>query len=165
MRFISLASVLLLSLVNPMPVHARWENAQDNKSAIELAAMTNEQLFNEAFDVCVRRALLESSPSAADDTQHAVAECNAYLDTLYPFVRERNGGKAPSWMSALVKAHATTECQTAFRTFLAQSDKPDADGKVKGAAARRHAAAPKHKPTPAQARSQWNDQLPPWIAP
>ena len=166
MRTLLLVGLLLLILGDPLPLQAHWENANDNKSPIELAAMTNEQLFNEAFDVCVRRALLESLPNPAEDTPHAVAECNDYLNTMYPFVRERNGGKAPPWMRALLKAHTTKECQSAFRGFLGASDKVAAGGKGKRMkAARPHAAAPKRKATPAPPHSQWHDQLPPWIAP
>src|SRR5204862_529897 len=59
MRTLRLFPLLFSILAVPTPLQARWESAQDNKPPVELAGMTNEQLFNEAFDVCVRRALLD----------------------------------------------------------------------------------------------------------
>ena len=164
MRTLHLVGLLVILLLTPLPSQARWEGARDNKSSTELAAMTNEQLFDEAFDVCVRRALLESLPSA-DQARSALAECNDYLNTIYPFVRERNGGRVPAWMSELVTAHTTKECQSAFRTFLSKTERPPTEGNEEGAA-----VAPQHRPTAPKAatphpRSHWSEQLPPWIAP
>ena len=87
MRTLYLVGLLIVPLVVPVAVHARWESARDNKSPSALAAMTNEQLFNEGFDVCVRRALLESLPSGADETRRALAECSDYLSTISTVVR------------------------------------------------------------------------------
>jgi len=172
MRTLHLVGALIILLLTAVPIQARWESARDNKSSAELAAMTNEQLFDEAFDVCVRRALLESLPSA-DQARSSLAECNDYLNTIYPFVRERNGGSVPAWMSALVTAHNTKECQAAFRMFLTKTEKPAAEGQREvvdgqgGAAevARPHRPTPTPKAAPAQPRSHWTEQLPPWIAP
>ena len=36
-------------------LYARWEGTQSNKSAADLESMTEEELFNEAFDVCVSK--------------------------------------------------------------------------------------------------------------
>ena len=172
MRTLPLVGALIILLLTAVPIQARWESAGDNKSSTELAAMTNEQLFDEAFDVCVRRALLESLPSA-DQARAALAECNDYLDTIYPFVRERNGGNVPAWMSALVTAHSTKECQAAFRAFLSKSEKPavenegEADagqGDAAEAARSQHPKKPSNA-TPPPPRSHWTEQLPPWIAP
>jgi len=163
MRTLYPVSLLILALLIPRPLQARWESAHDNKSSIALAGMTNEQLFNEAFDVCVRRALLESLPNAADEARPALAECNDYLNTVYPFVRERNGGKVPPWMSELVTAHSTKECQRAFRTFLGSTERPAPEGKGDGGEVAQQPRPKKHKaPTP---QPEWNEQLPPWLAP
>ena len=98
---------------------------------------------------------------SADETRQALAECNDYLDTIYPFVRERNGGREPAWMSELVSAHTTKECQEAFRTFLTKTGKPRADDQDAGGEAA-PAARKQTAPTP---RSRWTEQLPPWLAP
>ena len=69
-------------------------------------------------------------------------------------------------MTELVTAHATKECQGAFHTFLSKPEKPAAVGRGGSAAAARPprpTAMP--KATPAQPRSHWSEQLPPWIAP
>lgn len=164
MRTSHMIGLLIATLVTPLPLQARWENARDNKSPIELAAMTNEQLFNEAFDVCVRRALLEAPGSPTDEARPAVTECDDYLNTVYPFVRERNGGKVPPWMSELVTAHTTKECQRAFRTFLSATERPgdDKNEAVEAAPQQPHA---KRKTPGQQPRSHWTEQLPPWLAP
>jgi hypothetical protein len=162
---------LIVTLVTPLPLQARWDGARDNKSPVELAGMTNEQLFNESFDVCVRRALLEGSASAAGEAAPpAAAECNDYMNTVYPFVRERNGGKVPPWMSELVTAHTTRECQHAFRTFLGTTEKPpetktDSNKTDSAKAATDRHPAPKRKTTKAMPRqpSHWTEQLPPWL--
>jgi hypothetical protein len=166
MRTLYLIVVPIIPLLAPLPVHARWQSARDNQSATALAAMSNEQLFDEAFDVCVRRALLESLPSATDETRRALSECSDYLNTLSPFVREHNGGTVPPWMTELGSAHTTKECQDAFRMFLSKTDKPAAVGQRKRpAAARAPQPAAMPKATPAPPRSPWSEQLPPWIAP
>ncbi len=180
MRIRSLIPLLLLFL-HSLPAQARWEGARDNKSSTQLAAMTNQQLFDEAFDVCVRRALLESLPEDSG-AQHSLTECNEYFSVLTPFVRERNAGKIPPWMNALETAHTTKECQGAFHGFVSKAEKPataaptpeeahkaaaesppvaDADA---AEAPRAHRVRPL-KPTPAQPRSHWTEQLPPWVAP
>jgi hypothetical protein len=166
MRALAFVAVLMTTPLIPMPLQARWECAHDNKSPAELAEETNEQLFNEAFDVCVRRALLESLPNPADAPPEAFAECNNYLDALSPAVRARNGGRMPPWMDQLMTAHTTKECQRAFRTYLGETEKP-AVVKMRRSAARAHRPRPTAMPkaTPAPPRSGWSEQLPPWLAP
>ncbi len=159
----------MILLLTPLPTHARWESTHDNKSSSELAVMTDEQLFNEAFDVCVRRALLESFPNA-DESRAGLAECNDYLNTIYPFVRERNGGRVPAWMSALVTAHTTKGCQAAFHTFLSKTEKPATaaeEGTADDSGGADDGAPPRPQPTPKahHPRSHWSEQLPPWLAP
>jgi hypothetical protein len=165
MRASHIIGFLMATLVTPIPLQARWDTARDNKSPIELAGMTNEQLFNEAFDVCVRRALLEAPGSTTDDARQASAECDDYLNTVYPFVRERNGGKVPPWMSELVSAHTTKECQRAFRTFLAATERPADDKHEAPRPAQQHRPEAKRKTPARQPRSHWTEQLPPWLAP
>jgi len=178
MRTRYLIGLFVILLLHPLPSHARWEGARDNKSSTQLAAMTNQQLFDEAFDVCVRRALLESLPTDSG-AQQSLTDCNDYFTTLSPYVRERNGGKTPAWMGALETSHTTKECQAAFRTFVSKAEKPASaspaetptHAPVEPAVAagateipRAHRVPPL-KPTPAQPRSHWSEQLPPWIAP
>jgi hypothetical protein len=173
MRTLCVVGLLVLALLAASPSDARWESARDNKSPAALAAMGNQQLFDEAFDVCVRRALLESFPGAAEDSRDALAECNAYFAVLTPVVRERNDGNVPPWMSELLAAHTTKTCQGAFRTFLNKTAKPAPLGPTKAATAATAGAVvvqqprptARPKPTPAQPHSQWSEQLPPWIAP
>jgi len=180
MRTLYLTVPLVILLLGPVPSQARWEGARDNKSSTQLAAMTNQQLFDETFDVCVRRALLESLPSDSG-VQQSLTECNDYFSVLTPFVQERNGGKTPAWMNALETAHTTKECQGAFHTFVSKPEKPAAGGAeavhksepVEGQPTtdadaaempRAHRVRPL-KPTSAQPKSHWTEQLPPWVVP
>jgi hypothetical protein len=154
MRTLWLVGLLIVPLLVPRSIQARWESARDNQSPAALAAMSNQELFNEAFDVCVRRALLESFPSATDETRQAIAECNDYLTTLVPVVRERNDGTIPPWMNQIVGARTTAECQDAFETFLHGTEKPTAVSRRKRATAARTpraTAMPKATPVPPRA--------------
>jgi len=166
----------LVLLTGAAPLYARWESAKDNKASVELQGMNNQQLFNEAFDVCTRRAMIErSAQETGEPAEPALGEASGYLNVIYPYVRERNGGSVPAWMSELFTAHTTKECQDAFHTFVNTTRSAavaPAKPQTTGAAAprhhpepRRHAVVAEHKPTPVPARPQWSDQLPPWLAP
>jgi hypothetical protein len=164
MRPLALVGFSMTVLLLAGPLQAHWAGAQDNKSAANLAAETTEQLFDEAFDVCVRRALLESVP---DVTPQSLAECNDYFDAIAAAVRAQHADHVPRWMDELMNAHTTKECQRAVRTYRASQTEKSAVPKrsTPAAAVRRPQAAAMPKTTPKLPRSHWTEQLPPWITP
>lgn len=145
---------VLLTLLPAIPAAGRWEGAQDNKPVSDLEQLTTDQLFNEAFDVCVRRALVESTGAPAA----TAAEASDYLNTIYPFAREKNGGTNPLWMTELFTAHTTKECQRAFRGFVSDPEKSPA-------VARKRLKPRTKTAISSPRRSQWTEELPPWLAP
>lgn len=161
MARLALALVAIATLVAAARAHARWESAQDNKSAAELDTMTTEALFNEAFDVCVRRALLTGPSDAGGPVPPSAAAASEYLNTVYPFVREKSGGETPPWMSELFTAQTVKECQRAFRTFVSspESRPPKQESKPEPP------KEPKEKKAAAPRPGGLSEQLPPWLAP
>jgi len=146
--------VVLLMMLPMLPAMGRWESAQDSKSTSGLEELSLDQVFNEAFDVCVRRALLENS----DAPGVTVAEASEYLNAIYPIVREKNGGAVPTWMAELFNAHTTKECQHAFHGYVSDVEKSPPIAKRNPT---RHAKAATSGPR----RSHWTEELPPWFAP
>lgn len=153
---LSLTGLLLVVLLVPRPMHARWESPQDSKSASQLEGMSTDALFNEAFDVCVARALGEGPANdAGEPANPSPPGAGDYLGAIGQVAAEKNGGTNPPWMSELAAAHTVQRCQQAFRTFLAV--------KVTPAASAATARAQK-KPTPKPAkRPRPSSQLPPWL--
>jgi len=155
----SLAVVLVGTLVLPRVLQARWDSKEDNKPAAALELMTDKELFNEAFDVCVRRAMVEGQGSDAPDFISATtADASDYLGVIYQVAGKNHDGIAPSWMLELTAAHTVKKCQGAFRTFLALEE-PVEPTPVKKAVRR----VAKKNPPPR--RSDPLEQLPPWLAP
>jgi len=115
----------LAALLVPRASHAGWSGKQDDRPRSDLEALTDKELFNEAFDVCVQRAFLEKpSADASEPYRAAVADASTYLAAISGVLVERRGGKAPAWMTELADAHKVKECQNAFRTFLAADTTP-----------------------------------------
>ena len=88
----ALVAVWLLALLCPQPLHARWESSKDTKSVTDLEQMTNDQLFDEAFDVCVYHALMKDTASSD------------YLHSISDAARAKNDGTVPPWMTELLNA-------------------------------------------------------------
>jgi hypothetical protein len=145
-------SLVALLPLRPAALHARWLSPQDSRSVAELATMAMNDLFNEAFDVCVRRAMLEKDVGRGDARIGAtITEASRYLDAIAAIVTERQGGQTPGWMTEMAAAHTAKTCQQAFRRFLA------------GAPAA--AATPARRKATAARRRDPQEQLPPWLAP
>ncbi|MCX8073543.1 MAG: hypothetical protein N3C12_14025 [Candidatus Binatia bacterium] len=109
---------------------ARWESERDSKSREELAQLDERGLFQEAFDVCVRRAaLLAGKPSPQADSMLGAAD--DYLAVIEAVVRSKVG-VIPSWLRELSFARTTKECQAVFRAFVSGETAPEtrpAEGK------------------------------------
>jgi hypothetical protein len=147
MRQLAFTAVLLGALLSPSPLFARWEGTDNNKSVSELEAMSTDELFQEGFDVCTRRALLEGPVNeSGEPTNPPPPGVSEYLDTIQQAASEKNGGTVPPWMDQLIHAHTSKQCQRAFRTYL-------------------EAKAPKEAPPLKRKRHPIGTQLPPWLAP
>jgi hypothetical protein len=99
------------------PAFARWEGPSDDKPLTVLQEMDLKALFNEGFDVCVRRAVVASGVPP-DTTSPLEAAAGDYLSIIESVVRDKNRGKMPEWMRALSFARTTKECQSVFRGYL-----------------------------------------------
>jgi hypothetical protein len=156
----SLAVALVGCFAAPHPVLARWDSKQDNKSESTLQALTDKGLFSEAFDVCVRRAMIEHQ---ANDTPElvgpATTDATDYLGVIDQVAGKKNGGVAPSWMLDLTAAHTVKKCQSAFRSFLAAESphEPQQPRKTTTPHVAKKAAAKRN--------GDRLEQLPPWLAP
>jgi hypothetical protein len=123
-----------------------------------LAGMTDKELFNEAFDVCVRRAMVERQASDAPAlVGNLSADASAYLGLIDQVLAKSRGGSAPSWMLELTAAHTVKKCQSAFRTFLAAEEPQEP--------AQKNPAQRVVKQAPASRHGDPLEQLPPWFAP
>lgn len=143
----------------PGALQASWDSKEDDKSEATLEAMTDKDLFNEAFDVCVRRAMVERQGSDEPGLITGITEdASTYLGVIDLVASKRNAGVAPSWMLELTAAHTVKQCQGAFRTFLVAQEPP------KAPAAKRTAPRVASKAT-APRHSDGLEQLPPWLAP
>ncbi|HXQ21352.1 MAG TPA: hypothetical protein VN812_06740 [Candidatus Acidoferrales bacterium] len=145
--------VLLLllggGLVLPIRSLARWETPADNKPVAVLEGMNSEQLFNEALDVCVGRALVERPPPAADPiTAPAPSAASLYLQAIAGVAAHRNGGTVPPWIDILLSARTGKQCQRGLHSFLGGGTAEAADASLR----RSRPRARLH-------------QLPPWLAP
>ena len=155
----SLAVVLIGCALIPRSAQARWNSKEDNKSDETLATMTDKELFNEAFDVCVRRAMVERQDNDTPGLVETVTTDAAdYLGVIYQVAGKNHGGNALSGMRELTEAHTVKKCQAAFRTFLA-SQETQAPHPTKKAVPR---VARKTTPT---RHGDPREQLPPWLAP
>ena len=154
-----LAGVLIACGLVPCTAQARWDSKEDDKSESALEAMPHKDLFNEAFDVCVRRAMVEHQGSDEPGLVTGVTEdASAYLEVIHRVAGKDNGGVAPSWMLELAAAHTVKKCQGAFRTFLAAQESQEAPAAKKATPrVAKKAAAPRH--------GNSLEQLPPWFAP
>jgi len=147
MRLVAVATLVAAAALVPRTVQARWESARDSKPPAVLVGMTTDELFNEALDVCVQRAL-EQGPLNQDGepTNPPPAGANEYLADIAHVVAAKHGGTVPIWMKQLLEAPSAKRCQEGLRTYAAGTEKPK-----------------KHKtPKPRQARHL---DLPPWLAP
>jgi hypothetical protein len=154
-----LAGVLIACALVPCTAQARWDSKEDDKSESTLEAMTDKELFNEAFDVCVRRAMVERQGSDEPGLVTGVTEdASSYLGVISQVASKSNAGVAPSWMLELTDAHTVKKCQGAFRSFLV-AQQPREAPVAKKAAPRvaNKAATPRH--------GDPLEQLPPWFAP
>jgi hypothetical protein len=151
--------VFLGMLVLPGALQARWESKEDNKPAAVLEAMTDKELFNEGFEVCLRRAMVERQGSdASDPISGNSGDASNYLGVIYQVAGKNHEGIAPSWMLELSAAHTVKKCQGAYRTFLALEEpvEPAPTPQAVQRGAKRSAPARRSDPL---------EQLPPWLAP
>lgn len=160
-----LAVVLLGCLLVPRAVQARWDGKEDNKSDAALEALPDKELFNEAFDVCIRRAMIERQASDTPELGGGItADASDYLGVIYQVAGKSHGGVAPSWMLELTAAHTVKKCQGAFRTFLS-TQQPQEPQEPRQAREPKKAAARVIKKTVSPRRGDPMEQLPPWLAP
>jgi hypothetical protein len=154
---LSLAGVLIASFLAPFTAQARWDSKADNKPEPALEAMTDKELFNEAFDVCIRRAMVERQASDIPQLVTGVTnDASEYLGVIAQVASKAHGGSTPTWLIELTAAHTVKKCQRAFRTFLAMQE-PTSRAKKKTAAHAAKTTAPHH--------GDPLEQLPPWLAP
>lgn len=97
---------------------ARWEGAEDNRTAAELAAMEEEDLFVEAFDVCTRRAGLLAVAEQDEMAVEGAREATDYLSLMETVLREGNEGRLPLWMRQLSFARTARECRDVFQGYV-----------------------------------------------
>ena len=156
----SLIVALIGCLLAPDLIQARWDSQQDNKPLSTLESMTDKDLVNEAFDVCVRRAIIERQAIDAPDIVGAAsADASDYLGLIYQVAGKNHGGVAPSWMLELTAAHTVKKCQSAFRTFLTTQSQHQAPEP-------RKETTPRVAKKTAQRRNADSlEQLPPWLVP
>lgn len=154
-----LVGVLIACGLVPGAVQAGWDSKEDDKSESTLEALTEKDLFNEAFDVCVRRAMVERQGSDEPGLVTGVTQdAFNYLEVIDQVAGKDKGGVTPSWMLELTDAHTVKRCQDAFRTFLAAQEPQDAPVAKK--------AAPRETKNTAEPRhSDPLERLPPWFAP
>jgi len=101
----------------------RWESERDNKSEAELGQLDERKLFEEAFDVCVRRAVLAKGPRGGA-TEATLAAAEEYLLRIEATVRQKIG-TVPGWLRDLSFARSTKDCQNVFRAFLSGETAPE----------------------------------------
>ncbi len=101
----------------------RWESERDNKSEVELGQLDERKLFEEAFDVCVRRAVLAKGPRGGA-TEATLAAAEEYLLRIEATVRQKTG-TVPGWLRDLSFARSTKDCQNVFRAFLSGETAPE----------------------------------------
>ena len=155
----SVTIVFIGMLVLPRGLQARWEGKEDSKPEAVLESMSEKELFDEAFDVCVRRAMMEHQGNDASDLGSGSTDASDYLGVIYQVAGKKHDGIAPSWMLELTAAHTVKKCQNAFRSFLAMEE-PVAPTPAKKTVRR---LAKKTAPSPRHTDSL--EQLPPWLAP
>jgi hypothetical protein len=153
-----LAGVVLLAVASalvPLVSQAHWETAQDCKSISQLEALTLDELFNEALDVCVQRALVQGPlDESGEPTNAPPPGASAYLNSIADVVATKSGGTAPAWMKQLLAAPSTKLCQEGFRTYLAGDERPKKRATPKARRERRR-----------ERRHERRLDLPPWFAP
>lgn len=86
--------------------------------------MDAKALFEEAFDVCVRRAQLAALTPGPEEAE-VLRAAEVYLATIEEVVREASGGRLPQWMRSLSFARTTRDCQAVFRSFLGGETAPE----------------------------------------
>ena len=162
------ALLLTVLLVAARAVDARWQGPQDSKSFSDLRSMAPDELFNESFDVCIRRAMLEKSAASDPESEAEVTAASEYLELLDVATAAQHGGAAPAWMAQLAAAHSVKDCQRAFHTYLqSAAPAPAATQPARPQAAGPDAAAPA-RPVAKPARPRVGgatEELPPWLAP
>lgn len=117
--------VLVVALcLDPVASLARWAGPRDSKGRSELQKMEAKALFEEAFDVCVRRAQLSALTPGPEEAE-VLRAAEEYLATIEDVVREASGGRLPQWMRSLSFARTTRDCQAVFRSFLGGETAPE----------------------------------------
>jgi hypothetical protein len=168
MRIRRTVIVLTVLLAGIHAASARWQGPKDNKSFSELRAMSPDELFNESFDVCIRRAMFEKSAATDPDSATEVTVAGEYLEILDVAAAAQYAGTAPAWMKQLAASHTVKDCQGAFHTYLQGSAPPPAaTPTARRQAARVGAVAPPRRVvrTPKPRISGATEELPPWLAP
>lgn len=103
---------------------ARWESDRDNRSRAELEQFDDRKLFEEAFDVCVRRAALLGGNRATPGTERLITAADDYLAVIEMVARAKKG-VVPGWLRDLSFARTTKECQAVFRAFVSGEAAPE----------------------------------------
>lgn len=154
------ALVFLLALAIPFlgarPGNARWESERDNRSRAELEQFDDRKLFEEAFDVCVRRAALLTGSRATPGTERSIAAADDYLAVIEAVARAKFGA-IPSWLRELSFARTTKECQAVFRAFVSGETAPE----TRPAQATAPDSAPASKAAPSPTNGARSSQVPP----
>lgn len=115
--------VLAITVLLGRSAVARWESGQDSKTRSELEQLDERQLFEEAFDVCARRAsLLRAGRGPA--TEAVIDAAEDYL-TVIESVARTKWGTVPGWLRELSFARSTQDCQRVFRAFVSGDVPPE----------------------------------------
>jgi len=124
-RVLSRCVLFVVALLIPAGAFARWNGPEDNRAESELRRMSLEELFQEGFDVCVRRATLLAAVRQGDPPDPATSAAGDYLSILEGFARDRNKGRLPEWMRAFSFARTMEDCQAVFSGFTAGETVPE----------------------------------------
>lgn len=140
-----------------IPAAARWEGERDNKSRAQLEALDERQLFEVAFDVCVRRAVvLGGTPTAASEA--VVTAADDYLALIENVARLR-AGTVPAWLRELSFARSTKECQAVFRSYVSGETAPETTPAGRAVGAPEQAPSTRAVPAPTKVQPQTPRQV------
>jgi len=162
------ALLLTVLVVAARQVDARWQGPQDSKPFSELRSMAPDELFNESFDVCIRRAMLEKSAASDPESEAEVTAASEYLELLDVATAAQHGGAAPAWMATAGRSALRQGLPAGLPHVSAErgaGTRRHATGTAAGGTARRSRTGP---PVAKPARPRVGgatEELPPWLAP
>lgn len=120
----------------PFLAHASWESKKDNRSFLDLKSMDEEELLDEATNVCIAMAAAQSVlfsvkeiSSVTDGARQTYIDGSDYLHTIANIAAKKyGGGKVPGWTNQLLRTVGKDnpkpdECVTIFKSTQAKLEK------------------------------------------